>query len=64
VEYLVLRFTPKLQDHPLSAVCDCLFTIIAATLPIWRPCRDKGDRHEVPIRKRDMTDWRRFRTLV
>jgi hypothetical protein len=24
--------TPKLEDHPLSAVCDCLFNIFAATL--------------------------------
>jgi hypothetical protein len=29
--------TPKLQDHPLSAVSDCLFNIFAVTLHIWRP---------------------------
>jgi hypothetical protein len=29
--------TPKLEAHPLSAVRDCLFNIIAATLHIWRP---------------------------
>jgi hypothetical protein len=29
--------TPKLEDHPLSAVRDCLFNIFAATLHIWRP---------------------------
>jgi hypothetical protein len=23
--------TPKLENHPLSAVCDCLFNILAAT---------------------------------
>jgi hypothetical protein len=28
---------PKLEDHPLSAVRDCLFTIFAATLRIWMP---------------------------
>ena len=28
---------PKLQDHPLSAVSNCLFNIFAATLYIWRP---------------------------
>jgi hypothetical protein len=28
---------PKLEDHPLSAVHDCLFNIFAATLHIWRP---------------------------
>jgi len=26
--------TPKLEDHPLSAVCDCLFNIFAVTLHI------------------------------
>jgi len=26
--------TPKLEDHPSSAVCDCLFNIFAATLHI------------------------------
>jgi len=26
------RQTPKLENHPLSAVRDCLFTIFAATL--------------------------------
>ena len=25
---------PKLEDHPLSAVCDCLFNIFTATLHI------------------------------
>jgi hypothetical protein len=45
--------THKLEDHPLSAVRDCLFGIFAATLQNWRallhpqpedmPCRgDKG----------------------
>ena len=28
------RPTPKLEDHPLSDVCDCLFNIFAATLHI------------------------------
>jgi hypothetical protein len=28
--------TPKLEDCPLSAVCDC-FSIFTATLYIWRP---------------------------
>jgi hypothetical protein len=34
---LALRPTPRLEDHPLSAVRDCLFNIFAATLHIWRP---------------------------
>jgi hypothetical protein len=33
-ELLVLRPTPKLDDHPLSAVRDCLFSVFAATLHI------------------------------
>jgi len=34
---LAPRSTPKLEDHPLSAVRDCLFNIFTATLLIWRP---------------------------
>jgi hypothetical protein len=33
-ELLAPRPTPKLEDHPLSAVCDCLFNIFTATLHI------------------------------
>jgi hypothetical protein len=36
-ESLVSRPTSKLEYHPLSAVRDCLFSIFAATLHIWRP---------------------------
>jgi hypothetical protein len=49
-ELLAPRPTPKLEDHPLSAICDCLFNILAATLHIcgptpssatwWRALRD------------------------
>jgi hypothetical protein len=35
-ELLAPRPTPKLEDHPLSAIRDCLFNIFAATLHIWR----------------------------
>ena len=31
-ELLAPHLTPKLEDHPLSAICDCLFNIFAATL--------------------------------
>jgi hypothetical protein len=31
-ELLAPRPTPKLEDHPLSAVRDCLFNVFAATL--------------------------------
>jgi hypothetical protein len=51
--FLARRPTHKLEDHPLSAVRDCLFSIFAATLHNWRtslqlqpegaPCHgDKG----------------------
>jgi hypothetical protein len=36
VDLLAPRPTPKLEDHPLSAVRDCLFNIFAATLHNWR----------------------------
>jgi hypothetical protein len=36
-ELLAPRLSPKLEDHPLSAVRDCLFNIFAATFHIWRP---------------------------
>jgi hypothetical protein len=35
-ELLATCPTPKLDDHPLSALCDCLFNIFSATLYIWR----------------------------
>ena len=31
------RPTPNREEHLLSAVCDCLFNIFAATLRTWRP---------------------------
>ena len=36
-ELLAPRPTPKLEDHPLSAVRDWLFSIFAGTLHIWWP---------------------------
>jgi hypothetical protein len=30
------RPSPKLEDYPLSAVCDCLFNIFETTLHIWK----------------------------
>jgi hypothetical protein len=35
--WLAPRPTPMLEDHPLSAVRDCLFKIFAVTLHNWRP---------------------------
>jgi hypothetical protein len=37
-ELLDPRPTPKLDDHPLSAVRDCLYNIFAATLQNWGAC--------------------------
>jgi hypothetical protein len=28
--------TPKLKEHPFSAVCDCLFNIFISSLHIWK----------------------------
>jgi hypothetical protein len=36
-ELLAPRPTPKLEEHPLSAVRDSLFNVFAATLHKWRP---------------------------
>jgi len=41
---LATRPSPKLEDHSLSAVRDCLFNILAATL-------HNGDRSSVRNRK-------------
>jgi len=29
--------TVKLENHPLSTACDCLFNMFAAIFHIWRP---------------------------
>jgi len=36
-ELLVSRPTPKLEGHNLSALRDCLFGVLVATLDMWRP---------------------------
>jgi hypothetical protein len=36
-ELLAPRSTPQLENHPLSAVRECLFNIFVATFHIWRP---------------------------
>jgi len=48
-ELLVHRQTPKLEDHPLSAVCDCLFNVFPATLHIGghSSIRNLRTRHAV-----------------
>jgi len=48
-ELLAPRPTPKLEDHPLSAVRDCLFNIFAATLHIGgrSSIRNLRTRHAV-----------------
>jgi hypothetical protein len=62
-ELLAPRPTPKLEDHPLSAVRDCLFYIFAATLHMWRPFLHpqpvdapyRGDRDPLVTENRDNT---------
>jgi len=36
-ELLAPRIAPMLEDHPLLAICDCLFSNIRNYLYIWRP---------------------------
>jgi hypothetical protein len=36
-ELLAPRPTSKLEDHPVSAVRDCLFNVFVATIHNWRP---------------------------
>ena len=54
---LTPRPTPKLEDHPLSALRDCLFNIFAATLhTVGRSSiRNLRTRHAVVTG----TDWSR-----
>jgi hypothetical protein len=69
-ELLAPRPTPKLEDHPLSAVRDCIFV---ATLHIWRPflypqpedAPCLGDRDPLIMGQRDLeVNCLRMRVLV
>ena len=53
-EFLALRPPPKLQDHTLSAIRDCLFNIFAAILHIGgrSSTRNLRTRHAVVTRTR------------
>jgi hypothetical protein len=53
-ELLALHQTPKLQDHHLSAVRDCLFNIFAATLHIWMPYLPSATRKRPRHGDRDL----------
>ena len=44
------RQTPKLEDHPWSAVHDYLFNIFAAILHIWRPTPPAATRDAASCR--------------
>jgi len=50
-ELLAPRPTPKMEDHPLSAVRDCLFNIFAANLHTggYSSIRNLSTRHAVAI---------------
>jgi hypothetical protein len=37
VDLLAPRPNPKLEDHPLLAVRECISNVFAVTLHIWRP---------------------------
>jgi hypothetical protein len=38
---------PKVEDHPLSATRNCLFSIFASTLRVWRPSPPSTTREHV-----------------
>jgi len=55
-ELLASHRPPRVEDHPLSAVCDSLFNIFAATLRIrkpsplpaeYAPCHDDRDPYNL-----------------
>jgi hypothetical protein len=48
-ELLAPHPTPKLEDHPLLAVHDCLFNIFTAALHIWRPS-PLSETRDMPFR--------------
>ena len=52
-ELLALHSNPKIKEHPLSVVRDCLFNIFAATLQTWGPFL-RPQPEDVP--RRDNTD--------
>jgi hypothetical protein len=57
-ELLGLRPTPKLEAHLLSAVCDSLLNVLAATLHIWRlspPYAAWG--HAMPLWQENHLTW-------
>jgi hypothetical protein len=49
--YLSHALRPKLEDHPLSAVSDCLFSIFANVLHVWRPYGAERELHNRNISK-------------
>jgi hypothetical protein len=49
-ELLAPRPTSKLEDHPLSAVRDCLFNRFATSLHIWRPFSSIRNLEDAPCR--------------
>jgi hypothetical protein len=63
-DFSARRPAPKLEDHPLSAVRDCLFNTFATILHIWRPflhpqpqdASRRGDRHPLIMGNKIMTN--------
>jgi len=50
-QLLAPRPTPELEDHPLSAVRDCLFNTFAATLHIGGRSSLRNWGHAMPWRQ-------------
>jgi hypothetical protein len=66
-ELLAPRPTYKLEDHPLSAIRDCLFNVFAATFHICRPflhqqpedAQCRGDRDRLIVVTGTDLSWRK-----
>jgi hypothetical protein len=54
---LAPRLIPKLEDHPMSAVRDCLFNIFAATLHTWRTFRPSTWGRAIAVVARESQYW-------
>ena len=63
-ELLEPRPTPKLGDHPFPAVCDCLFTIFAATVDIGSRSSNRNLRTHYAVVAGTHLSWFVFQFAV
>jgi len=51
---------PSLEEHPLSALCDCLFNIFAATFDIAGRSSSRNKRINHVVVKGTHLPWRKY----